>query len=405
VSQTCRKTGEAKDDAGKTLNHRYPQANNYNNLESRLLLLCCLSGRIIVSSLKAAGMRETRAGSSKKLIRTLRGEVDAVPPIWMMRQAGRYLPEYREIRARAGSFLDLCYSPELACEVTLQPIRRYGFDAAILFADILLVPHALGQNVEFREGEGPVLEKIGDGRALAALSMDGLHEVLAPVYETVSRVRAGLGGETALIGFCGAPWTVATYMVGGRGSSDQREARLAAYGEAWFASLIDLLVEASVEYLCAQIEAGAEVVQVFDTWAGNLPASEFERWCVTPVADLVARVKSRHQDVPVIGFPRGCGSGYAAFAELTGVEGVGLDSAVDPAWAARSIDRAVVLQGNLDPLAVVAGGRALRDGVAAIESAFAERAHIFNLGHGLVPETPPEHVADVVALVRSGAGG
>jgi uroporphyrinogen decarboxylase len=349
-------------------------------------------------------MRETRAGSPKKLIRTLRGEAEAVPPIWMMRQAGRYLPEYREIRARAGSFLDLCYSPELACEVTLQPIRRYGFDAAILFADILLVPHALGQNVEFREGEGPVLERIADGRALAALSMGGLHEVLAPVYETVRRVRAGLDGQTALIGFCGAPWTVATYMVGGRGSGDQREARLAAYGEGWFPSLIDLLVEASAEYLCAQIEAGAEVIQIFDTWAGNLPASEFERWCVAPVADLVARVKARHRDVPVIGFPRGCGSGYAAFAELTGVDGIGLDSAVDPTWAVRSIDRSVVLQGNLDPLAVVAGGRALRDGVAAIESTFAGRAHIFNLGHGLVPETPPEHVAEVVGLVRRGAG-
>jgi uroporphyrinogen decarboxylase len=386
------------------LNHRYPQANNYNNLESRLFLLCYPSGRIIVSSLKAAGTREARAGSSKKLIRTLRGEADAVPPIWMMRQAGRYLPEYREIRARAGSFLDLCYSPELACEVTLQPVHRYGFDAAILFADILLVPHALGQNVEFREGEGPVLERIADGRALAGLSMGGLHEVLAPVYETVSRVRAGLDGQTALIGFCGAPWTVATYMVGGRGSSDQREARLAAYGEAWFSSLIDLLVEASAEYLCAQIEAGAEVIQIFDTWAGNLPASEFERWCVTPVAELVARVKARHQGVPVIGFPRGCGGGYATFAERTGVEGIGLDSAVDPGWAARSIDPSVVLQGNLDPLAVVVGGRALREGVAAIESAFAGRAHIFNLGHGLVPETPPEHVAEVVELVRRGAG-
>lgn len=341
-------------------------------------------------------------GDMRKLIRVLKGRSETVPPVWMMRQAGRYLPEYRAVRKRAGSFLDLCYSPELACEVTLQPIRRYGFDASIVFADILLVPDALGQDVAFREGEGPILEPVDDAAAFAKLGGRVLHDRLAPVYETVSRVREGLPRETALIGFCGAPWTVATYMVGGRGSSDQKAARSTAYSrQAWFEDLVSLLVEASAQYLCRQIAAGADSVQIFDSWAGNLAPGEFERWSVGPTRRLVDLVKQAYPDVPVIGFPRGCGPSYRNFAELTGVDALSFDTAADPVWIAESIDAGVAVQGNLDPLAVVAGGQVLDESVDRIMDALAGRPFVFNLGHGLVPETPPDHVRQVVDRVRS----
>lgn len=340
--------------------------------------------------------------SEPVFIRTLKGEAIDPPPVWMMRQAGRYLPEYRKVRKNAGSFLDLCYDPALACEVTLQPIRRYGFDAAIVFADILLIPDGLGQDVAFKEGEGPVLSPVDSAKAFAGLSMDRVHETVGPVYETLRLTRKGLPPETALIGFCGAPWTVATYMVGGRGSPDQKAARLAAYRrETWFGGLIDLLVEASVEYLVRQVEAGAQALQIFDTWAGNLAPGEYQRWCVEPVCDMVDALKSRVPDVPVIGFPRGCGAAYAEFAGATGVDAVSLDTSVDMAWASSSIPADVVLQGNLDPLAVVAGGRELDHAVDCILEAMEGRAFVFNLGHGLIPETPVDNVARVIERVRA----
>ncbi len=342
-----------------------------------------------------------QSGETRKLIRVLNGQNDEVAPIWMMRQAGRYLPEYRKVRKQAGSFLDLCYSPELACEVTLQPIRRYGFDASIVFADILLVPDALGQNVAFREGEGPVLEPVDSAETFARLGMTGLHDHLKPVYETVSRVREGLPDETALIGFCGAPWTVVTYMVGGRGSPDQKAARLSAYSRApWFEDLIALLVDASAEYLCRQIEAGADCVQIFDSWAGNLAPIEFEQWCVAPTKRLVSLVKAKHPDVPVIGFPRGCGPAYANFASHTGVDALSFDTMIDPAWIADAVEPGITVQGNLDPLAVVAGGTLLDEAIDRIMNALSARPFVFNLGHGLIPETPPENVQHVIDRVR-----
>ncbi len=341
-----------------------------------------------------------RAGNGS-FLKVLAGNSPSVPPIWMMRQAGRYLPEYRKVRANAGSFLDLCYSPELASEVTLQPIRRYGFDAAIVFADILLVPDGLGQSVTFVEGEGPVLDAIKDSEDFSKLNMSGLHTCLAPVYETIARTRAALPRDVALIGFCGAPWTVATYMVGSRGSPDQKITRLAAYERSsWFLGLSDLLVESSAEYLCAQVDAGADALQIFDTWAGNLPKAEFDRWCVAPTAKLVSLVREKHPDVPILGFPKGCGSSYPGFVEATGVSGVSLDSAVDMAWAATAFDAGTVLQGNLDPLAVVGGGTSLDDAVDNILQAMSGKRFVFNLGHGLIPETPPENVARVIARVR-----
>ena len=349
----------------------------------------------------------------RKLIRVLKGQSETVPPIWMMRQAGRYLPEYREVRKQAGSFLDLCYSPELACEVTLQPIRRYGFDASIVFADILLVPDALGQDVAFKEGEGPVLDPVDGQSAFGKLSDRNLHDHLAPVYETVSRVREGLPSETALIGFCGAPWTVATYMVGGRGSPDQKAARMAGYSrEKWFEDLIALLTEASAQYLCRQIEAGADCVQVFDSWAGNLAPIEFDHWCIGPTKRLVELVKEVHPDVPIIGFPKGCGPSYRDFAPRTGVDAVSFDTAVDPFWIAEiSRERSVLgkpqfaVQGNLDPLAVIAGGAVLDEAVDRIMDALSEAPFVFNLGHGLVPETPPDNVQRVIDRVRSYSDG
>ncbi|HXF52911.1 MAG TPA: uroporphyrinogen decarboxylase [Hyphomicrobiaceae bacterium] len=337
-----------------------------------------------------------------RLLVPFTGRVLWPPPIWLMRQAGRYLPEYREVRARAGSFLDLCYSPELAAEVTLQPVRRFGFDAAILFSDILVVAHALGQRVEFRDGEGPRLEPIRSARELRRLDPQGVGQRFGPVFEAVGRVRERLPSGVGLIGFCGGPWTVASYMVAGQGSSDQADARLWAYRDpAGFQSLIDLLTETSIGYLSGQVAAGAGVVQIFDSWAGSLPQSEFERWVVAPTARLMAGLKARHPMVPVIGFPRGASVYGHRYVSATGVDGIGCDTATPIAVLRRLLgDRPTVIQGNLDPVALVAGGRALRDGVEGVLEEARGLPFIFNLGHGILPQTPPEHVAELVALVR-----
>jgi uroporphyrinogen decarboxylase len=319
-----------------------------------------------------------------------------------MRQAGRYLPEYRKVRADAGSFLDLCYNPKLAEEVTLQPIRRYGFDAAILFSDILVVPDALGQKVAFKEGEGPVLEPVTDAKGIAALgSPSGVKEALAPVYETVARLRASLPSDVTLIGFAGAPWTVATYMVGGRGSPDQAAAKLLAYREPdTFQRLIDILVEATVEHLSAQVEAGAEVLQIFDTWAGSLPELSFERFALLPAKAIRAKLRDRHPDIPVIAFPRGAGGMAERYFRETSVEGLSLDTGVSPAVARERLQPIGCVQGNLDPLLLVAGGAEMRAQATHILETLGQRPFIFNLGHGIVPQTPPEHVAELVKLVK-----
>jgi len=345
---------------------------------------------------------ENKVSVQKPLLQALSGTQPSRTPIWLMRQAGRYLPEYRKTRTQARDFLDLCYTPELAVEVTNQPLRRYDLDAAIMFADILLIPDALGQNVSFREGEGPVLEPVRDREALARLGGDGLHEKLSPIYETVRRLAESLPPAVTLIGFAGAPWTVATYMVEGRGSPNQAAAKSWAYRDPdGFQKLIQMLVDATVEYLVAQVNAGAEVLQIFDTWAGSLPPSQFERWCIQPTAELVRRVRAACPDVPIIGFPRGAGPSYAAYVAGTAVNGVSIDTGMAPEWAAQNLQPKLTVQGNLDPLALVAGGDILKSETNNILSALAGGPHIFNLGHGIVPETPPEHVADLVSLVRS----
>jgi len=340
--------------------------------------------------------------TSKPFLRALTGDVQAVPPIWLMRQAGRYLPEYRALRAEAGSFLDLCYDPVRAAEVTLQPIRRFGFDAAILFADILLIPQALGQDLRFAEGEGPILDPIRDGQALAGLVMDGLHDRLEPIYETVERVRGHLDSKTALIGFAGAPWTVATYMVEGGGSRNFENTKVWAFRDPEeFGRLIDLITEATIAYLARQIDAGAEAVQLFDTWASALPETAFARWCIEPAHRIVAALRETYPDVPVIGFPRGAGVALADYAARTGVQAVGLDSAVPVGWARQAIQSQCTVQGNLDPLMLVAGGTAMTNEIRRIVSAFKDGPFVFNLGHGILPHTPPEHVAALVDAVRS----
>jgi uroporphyrinogen decarboxylase len=339
---------------------------------------------------------------SYRLLRPFAGEAVSPPPIWLMRQAGRYLPEYRAVRAKAGNFLDPCYTPALAAEVTLQPIRRYGFDAAILFSDILVVPDALGQKVAFVEGEGPRLEAVCAEADLRHLRQDATRPKFALVCETVTRLRQDLPRDTALIGFCGAPWTVASYMVEGQGSPDQRAARLWAYRDpAGFGRLIDLLVEASAEYLSGQVEAGADVLQIFDTWAGALPPPEFEAWVIAPTQRLVSNVRAKHPNVPIIGFPRGVGAKTSQYVAETGVQGVGCDTGTNvEQMRALARSNGVVVQGNLDPLALVAGGAALERQASGLVRGLAGVPHIFNLGHGIVPETPPEHVTRLVELVR-----
>lgn len=344
----------------------------------------------------------SRAVERSRFLAPFRGEVLSPPPIWLMRQAGRCLPEYREVRAKAGSFLGLVYSPELAAEVTLQPVRRFGLDAAILFSDILVVPDALGQRVEFREGEGPCLEPVRSVEDIGRLDRSRVAEKLGIVFETVARVRERLAEDVALIGFCGAPWTVASYMVGGKGTPDQADARLWAYRDReGFARLIDLLTEVSVEYLAGQVRAGANALQIFDTWAGSLPGAEFDRWVLEPTAKLIAGLKRLHPEVPVIGFPRGAGVRAGRYVRETRVDAIGCDTVTSIGDLRKLVaGSGVVIQGNLDPLLLVAGGVALRDGVRRVLQEAAGTPFVFNLGHGILPETPPDHVAELVALVR-----
>lgn len=327
--------------------------------------------------------------------------VPQTPPVWLMRQAGRYLPEYREVREQAGGFLQLCYNPDFATEVTMQPIRRYDFDAAILFADILIVPDALGQKVWFETGEGPRLEPVTTPADLEALSLDHSAEKFASIFQTVRQIREKLADDKALIGFCGAPWTVATYCVGGRGSPDQATARLLAYQDpATMQALMDILIEASIAYLNGQIDAGADTVQIFDTWAGSLPDDEFDRWSIAPTKAIVDGVRAANPHVPIIGFPRQAGTRLGTYVAKTGVDGVGCDTTTVLSDAVRDVPENVVLQGNLDPLLLVSGGDHMARRVHEIRTAIEGRKFIFNLGHGIVPQTPPQHVADLMALVR-----
>ena len=346
-------------------------------------------------------MSEFLTLNKSSMMRTLAGEVLVRPPIWLMRQAGRYLPEYRKLRAQSSSFLEFCYSPKMACEATLQPIRRFGFDAAILFSDILVIPDALGQRVSFETGEGPKLEKLEwrGGRLPISGSLD--FKKLSPVFEAVGLIRSTLSMDIPLIGFCGAPWTVACYMIGGEGSADHRPARIFAYKHREiFSRLIDQLTEASIEYLSRQIQAGVNIIQVFDSWAGLLPASEFQTWCFEPLVKIAKEIRYRHPSVPLIAFPRGAGSNYAKFDAIDGVTAIGLDTAVDLVWAASNLSSRKTLQGNLDPLALLAGGDALRRGLESVRSAMEGRAHIINLGHGILPDTPIENVEVLISYLR-----
>ena len=337
--------------------------------------------------------------AANPLLAVLKGERQEIPPVWLMRQAGRYLPEYRALREAKGGFLALVYDSEAAAEITLQPIRRFGMDGAILFSDILIVPHALGQDLTFGVGEGPRLTPpLLDG---AFDALDAAPERFAPIYETVRRVRAALDPSVAMLGFAGSPWTVATYMVAGQGSKDHAEARRLAYRDpAAFQALIDRIVHTTVDYLSGQIAAGAQAVQLFDSWAGSLAPAEFERWVIAPTAAIVGRLMVRHGDVAVIGFPKGAGAKLAAYAAETGIDAVGLDETIDPAWADAMLPPGMPVQGNLDPLALIAGGQAMHEGVTRIRAAFETRPYIFNLGHGILQDTPIAHVEALLALVR-----
>ena len=339
----------------------------------------------------------------KPLLAVLRGERRDPPPVWMMRQAGRYLPEYRQLREQKGGFLDLVYDSDAAAEITLQPLKRFSLDAAILFSDILIVPFAIGQNLSFVAGEGPRLTP-----PLASADLDELTAFparLEPIYETVRKVRQQLDPRVALIGFAGAPWTVATYMVAGEGGSrDQAETRRLAYADPGrFRAIIERIEAVTLDYLSAQIEAGAEAVQLFDSWAGSLAPAEFERWVIDPTARLVEGLRARHLHVPIIGFPKGAGGKFAAYARETGVSAISLDETVDPAWADKELPKNLAVQGNLDPLALLAGGEALRSAARRILDAFAGRPHIFNLGHGILQETPVAHVEELMATLKGGA--
>ena len=341
---------------------------------------------------------------TKPFLKVMDGEACFPPPVWLMRQAGRYLPEYRALRAKVPSFLDFCYTPALAAEATLQPVRRFGFDAAILFSDILVIPDALGQTVAFEPNEGPKLDPILTAEDFAKLNGRIDFGRLSPVFETIERVKTTLPAETALIGFCGAPWTLACYMIAGKSTPDQAPARLFAYRHRdLFQGLIDRLVQASIDYLARQIEAGVEAVQIFDTWAGVLPFAEFERWCLMPVEAIVTGLRLHRKNARVIGFPKGVGHHLMDFAARTGVNALGLDSSADPRWAAKTFDRSLVLQGNLDPLALAAGGPALETGVRRILSVFRGRPHIFNLGHGVLPHTPVQHIELMLEFLREGS--
>ncbi|MCA0206703.1 MAG: uroporphyrinogen decarboxylase [Proteobacteria bacterium] len=339
---------------------------------------------------------------TKTILRALKGETQAVPPVWMMRQAGRYLPEYRATRAQAGDFLSLCYNSELAAEVTLQPIRRYGFDAAILFADILLIGQALGVKLWFAEGEGPRMETVTDGAGVAALRPAAeVHETLAPIYETLKILTRELPRETTLIGFAGAPWTVATYLVAGRGTKDQGPAHdFIARDRAGFAALISVLEAATVEYLSAQVEAGAEVVKLFDSWAGSLKGQDFDDFALKPAARIIAALKARHPGLPVIAFPREAGERYVGFARATGADCVALDNSVSADWAAEHVQKDGCVQGNLAPHHMVEGGAALTAETKRIVKAFSNGPHIFNLGHGITPDANPDNVQRMIDAIR-----
>lgn len=342
--------------------------------------------------------------AKKLLMRALDGETLPVPPIWMMRQAGRYLPEYRATRAKAGDFLSLCYNPDLAAEVTLQPIRRYGFDAAILFADILLLPQALGADLWFVTGEGPRLSTITTQSELDQLrSVDDIHETLAPIYQTVSILKDALPSETALIGFAGAPWTVATYMIAGRGTPDQAPAHLLKdQNRPVFEALLERITLGTIEYLSAQIEAGAEVVKLFDSWAGSLKGADFDAYALAPARQIITALKARHPGIPVIAFPREAGENYVGFGPATGADCVALDNSVAPDWAAANVQKEGCVQGNLASSHMVTGGAALIEETRAIVKAFSKGPHIFNLGHGITPDADPENVTRMIEAVRGG---
>ena len=347
----------------------------------------------------------TQIRSTKPFIEVLSGRRQPVPPIWMMRQAGRYLPEYREVRAKAGSFLDLCFTPELAAEVTLQPIRRFSFDAAIIFSDILVIPHALGREVRFEVGEGPRLQPLDTPDQAESLGARADLGKLKPVYEALRRVRRELDPKIALIGFCGAPWTVATYMVAGQGTADQAPARIMAYRHPQaFTKIIDVLVESSIQYLLGQLDAGADVLQIFDTWASVLPPREFARWSIEPTRRIVEGVRKKAADAKIIGFPRGAGALLPQYVDTTGVDAVSIDWAAEPSLIRDRVQSRVAVQGNLDPLALIAGGAALDQAVDDVLANFGKGRLIFNLGHGIQPETPIAHVDQMLKRVRAYQG-
>jgi uroporphyrinogen decarboxylase len=343
--------------------------------------------------------------TDKTILKALKGETQKVPPIWMMRQAGRYLPEYRATRAEAGDFLSLCYNSDLAAEVTLQPIRRFGFDAAILFADILLLPQALGADLWFVTGEGPRLSTITEDADFAKLKgKDDIHDKLAPIYETVKILSTELPKETTLIGFAGAPWTVATYMIAGRGTPDQGPAHaLREDNVELFEKVIDLLTVSTIEYLDMQIRAGAEVVKLFDSWAGSLKGEAFEKYAVEPARIITRELKRRHDNIPVIGFPREAGDGYIGFHKKTGVDCVALDNSVTPEWGAANVQKDGCVQGNLASSHMVTGGQALIDEVRHVREAFSNGPHIFNLGHGITPDADPDNVSLMIETLRENA--
>jgi uroporphyrinogen decarboxylase len=347
----------------------------------------------------------TQPTDTKPLLDVLRGQRAPTPPIWMMRQAGRYLPEYREVRAKAGGFLDLCFTPDFAVEVTLQPIRRFNFDAAIIFSDILVIPYALGRAVRFEVGEGPRLDPLDTPDKIATLTADADFGKLEPVFEALRRVRAELDPKIALIGFCGAPWTVATYMVAGQGTPDQAPARMLAYRHPdAFSKIIDALVENSIHYLVGQLKAGADVLQIFDTWAGVLPPREFQRWSIEPTRRIVAGVRAKVPDAKIIGFPRGAGAQLPGYVDATGVDAVSIDWTAEPSLIRERVQSKVVVQGNLDPLVLIAGGAALDRAIDDVLDNYARGRLIFNLGHGITPETPIAHVEQMIKRVRDYRG-
>ena len=337
--------------------------------------------------------------ADKPLLAVLKGERRNPPPVWLMRQAGRYLPEYRELRAARGGFLDLVYDPAAAAEVTLQPLRRFAFDGAILFSDILIVPYAIGQELWFEAGEGPRLAPpMADARIR---DLKPRLDRFEPIYETVRRVKGELSPQTTFLGFAGSPWTVATYMIAGRGSREQAEARRLAYADPGkMHAILDIIAQVTVDYLSGQVEAGVDAVQLFDSWSGSLAPAQFERFVIARTAWIVAELRKRHSGIAIIGFPKGAGGKISAYARDTGVDAIGLDETVDPAWANRELPAGMPVQGNLDPLALIAGGEPLKEGVTRILDALAGRPHIFNLGHGISQDTPIAHVEELVALVK-----